>query len=240
MIRGVGPQAAVALGFCLAALPALGQQAPEVPVPSITVDGEASGDVMPDMARLTMGVQLDRPTATAAAADVAKAAQAVVDQIKAEGIDPKDVQTRSVSLSPVYSDGKGPEGRTVRAYRASTDLTVIVRPAEQAGTLASHLVDKGANTIEDIEYASSQEASVLDGLRADAAKDARRKAEIYVGALGLHLGRVLEMTPGGTAEPYARHKLMRGGSAPAAAPTLPVQPGTLGLSTQVTVRWEIR
>ncbi len=210
----------------------------EAPPPSsITVEGRASTDLAPDTARLTLGVSLDRPTAVAAASDVAAAAQAIVAQLKQDGVAEADVATGSVSLSALPPDDARGQPRRSANFRGTMTLLVIVRSVESAGALASHLVDRGANTIEGIDYSSSREPDVLDDLRAKAVRDARRKAEIYVGALGVHLGRVLEVTPGeGGAAP--RFRELAEAPAPASA-ALPTRPGTLTLSTTVSIRWEV-
>lgn len=225
----------------LAGSPAIAQQAGPVSPPFITVQGEASADVVPDKARLSIGVQVERPSAAAATADVARAAQAITDQVKADGIEEKDVATTAIALAPIFPDDTAPRSpKGARAFRASTDLEITVMPAERAGLIASHLVDKGANTIDGIAYLSTREGDVLDQLRADATREARRKAEIYVGALGLHLGRALEIIPGGdNAAPMARTAFAKSMVAAEPTPPIPVKPGVLTLRADVTVRWEI-
>jgi hypothetical protein len=230
-------------GAILASLlttPAWAQQAPLMPPPAITVDGQASVEVAPDTALVSLGVESNRPTASAATADVAKAAQAIVDQIATEGIDSKDVTTTSIALEPIYPDEiSGKQPHIPRSFRASTDLVVTIKPAERAGLVVAHLVDKGANTIDGIAYSSSEEAKKLDDLRVEATRDALRKAQIYAGALGLKLGRVLDIAPGGDGggpQPYFAKSMV---AAPAPVPRIPVKPGSLTLRSNVSIRWEI-
>lgn len=231
--------AATALAFA-APIPGAAAEASAAP-PSITVEGRASADVAPDTAQLILGVSLERPTAASAIADVAKAAQVVVDRIRADGIGDMDVATSSVSLSAVPPDETRGKPPRAAGFRGALSLTVKVRPVERVGTLASRLVDRGANTIEGIDYLSSREEDVLDDLRARAVRDAKRKADLYVAALGLHLGRVLEIIPG---EAQARRpgmalRMAAEEPAPAPPPDLPTKPGTLAVSATVSVRWEI-
>lgn len=233
------PIAALLLAACPAQ--AFAQAAPLGGPPFITVEGQASAEIAPDLARLSVGVVAERPTAAAATAEVARAAQAVTDQIKADGVDDKDVTTGTLGLTPIYPEDltSSRQSRPPRGFRAATDVAVTVRPPERAGLVASHLVDKGANQIEGIVFASSQQDRRLDDLRADAMRDARRKAEIYVGALGLRLGRVLEISPqaegGVPPQTFARSASILA----APTPKLPVEPGTLSLQASVSVRWEI-
>ena len=221
------------------------QQLAPTPIPFVTIEGQASSDVIPDTATVSLGVESDRPSATAATSDVAKAAQAIVDQITAEGIDAKDVTTTSIALSPIYPEDLGSArpsaSRAPRSFRASTDLMITIKPAERAGAVVAHLVDKGANSIDGITYSSSQHAKQLDDLKADATRDALRQAQIYAGALGLRLGRVLEIIPGTSfgGEPPMSFAKARSTVLAAPVPALPVKSGALTLRSTVSVRWEI-
>lgn len=230
-----------ALLFAAAPMQAFAQAAPLGGPPFITVEGQAGAEIAPDMARLSVGVVAERPTAAAATAEVARAAQAMTDQVKADGLDDKDVTTGSIALAPIYPEELTSSGqsRPPRGFRASTDFVLTVRPPEKVGLVASHLVDKGANAIEGIVFASSQQDRRLDDLRADAMREARRKADIYVVALGLRLGRVLEISP--QAEGGAPPQTFARSASILAAPTpkIPVEPGTLALRAGVSVRWEI-
>ena len=84
----------------------------------------------------------------------------------------------------------------------------------------------------------SNAEAVTDDLRGEAAKDARRKAEIIAGALGVRLGRVLDVrTDGAAARPMFRAPsaaAVRAGGMPP-----PVESGLERLSADVTVTFEI-
>ena len=76
-------------------------------VPTITTNGVASTEVVPDIATILLGVDTGMPNAADAVHDNARAAQAIVGEIKAQGIEEKDIRTLSVTLSPDYDDGQG-------------------------------------------------------------------------------------------------------------------------------------
>jgi uncharacterized protein YggE len=212
-------------------------------VPSITTTGVASTEVVPDIATISIGVDTERPRAVDAARENARAAQAVVGEIKAQGIEAKDIRTLSITLSPVYdetSDSNGHVKRTLRGYDARNLLSVRIKDITKAGALASQLMDKGANTLDGIEFDYSQKEAKYDALRSDAVRDALRKANSYVGALGIKLGRILEITTQ-PPEPVsaAMSPRMLGAAPRAAAPAIPVEPGVQTLRTEVQVTWEL-
>ena len=140
-------------------------------VPSITTNGIASTEVVPDLATISLGVDTERPKAAAAARDNALAAQAIVGEIKAQGIEARDIKTLSVTLAPVYDGIQDANGyvtkRTLRGYIASNSLSVRIKEVAKAGVLAGQLMDKGANSFEGIAFDYTQKAAKYDALRGD-------------------------------------------------------------------------
>lgn len=217
-------------------------------LPHISTTGSAHADVVPDLALISFAVVTERPTATAASSDNATAAQAVVGEVKAQGIDAKDIRTVSVTLSPVYDESRDANGhlvkRTLRGYQARNEFEVRLRAIDKAGALARQLIEKGANNFGGIIFVVEHPESKLRALQTEATKDALARAQSYVDALGLHLGRVLEIVPPGEGTPYSaapRAKLAMAMPAPpeAASPVIPVEPGLQTLETSVTVTWEL-
>jgi uncharacterized protein YggE len=229
--------------------PAAGVRAQEIlalkdTVPSITTTGEASVEVVPNIAILSLGVETERPTAAAAAAENARAAQAVVADIKAQGIDARDIKTLGVTLAPVYDETIDANGRvtkrTLRGYQARNDLSVKLRQIEKAGALAQQWIAKGANDFAGIEFDYDQKEAKYDALRGDAVRDALRKATSYTNGLGIRLGRVLAIvSPGGypramAAAPMGARVAKSDGATP-----IPIEPGVQTLRVEVQVSWEL-
>jgi uncharacterized protein len=212
-------------------------------VPSITTNGVASTEVVPDLATISLDVETERPKAADAARDNALAAQAIAGEIKAVGIEARDIKTLSVTLSPDYDEIRDANGyvtkRTLRGYIASNSLSVRIREVAKAGVLAGQLMDKGANSFEGITFDYTQKEAKYDALRGDAVRDALRKANSYVNGLGLKLGRVLEIATqvgsqvpgvfGGNMQPAGKRE----------AAAVPVEPGSEVLRTEVEVTWEL-
>jgi uncharacterized protein len=214
-------------------------------VPTITTNGEASAEVVPDIATIAFAIDTERPKAADAARENARAAQAVVAEIKAEGIEARDIKTVSVTLAPVYDEVRDANGyvtkRTLRGYSASNSLKVRMKDIAKAGALASQMLDKGVNRFYGITYEYSQKDEKYDLLRTEAVQDALRRANGYVNGLGIRLGRILEIIPQPHAVPFAGANRMPAAAAPAqeAAPAIPVEPGIETLRTEVQVIWEL-
>lgn len=212
-------------------------------LPSITTTGEARVDVVPNIAIIALGVETERPNAADAASENAKATQAVVNDVKAQGIDPRDIRTLGLTLMPVYDETTDPNGRvakkTLRGYQARNDLRIKIRQIEKAGALAQQWIQKGANSFGGVEFDYDQKDAKYDALRGDAVRDALRKATSFTNGLGIRLGRVIEIAaPGGSPRPFAEAPMMAR-AARSDAVAIPLDPGVQTLRVEVQVSWEL-
>jgi uncharacterized protein len=233
------------LGCCALLISPARAQEPRMP-PHIAVPSTATAEVTPDVAVLRLGVSTERRTAAEAASVNARSAQGLIDELAALGVEPRDARTLSVTLTPVYTDERDPNGRggkrALTGYLARNTLQIRVRDVGKAGAVARALVDKGANVLEGVAFEISDGEARLDDLRAKAIGDAGRRARLYADALGLRLGRVLEISPEATFYPeggVADVALRRAGAAEGSGPAIPIAPGVQKLQAQARVVWEL-
>ena len=210
-------------------------------VPHITTTGSASLEVVPDRAVLHLGVTNERPTADAAAQATANAATAVIADIKAHGVDARNVRTH-FDLSAQFdetTDANGRRtGRKLRGYLAVEGVEVRFDDVAKAGALARELVSKGANTFDGIDFTYSHAKEAMRDLNAAALRDAVSEAHSYTDAAGLKLGRILQI---GTdpSEPDGQADLPSRRAVPRSTVAIPIEPGTRKLEKDVTVIFEI-
>ena len=225
------PFAAAILAGALLAAPALAQTAEPA---SISVTGEATVSVPPDLAQVEAGVTSDARTAREASETNNAAMGKLLLALKAANIDQKDIQTSRLSLQPQYAPNRaGPSA--VAGYRASNRVTVRLHDVTKVASTIDTLVGAGATDIGGINFMVSQASKLLDDARAQAIADARRKAEIYAKAAGVTLGAPLGIAEEGSAAPVFRAKMA---AAPMAA--TPVAQGEETLSITVSVSWAIK
>ncbi len=204
----------------------------------VEVSGEGSVTAAPDFARVTVGVTSTGRNAGEAMAANANAANALVSLIKAEGVPPADIQTSDVSISPTFVQST-PGQKTSPAivgYSVSNNVTVVVRDISRLGALLDKAVGAGANSIYGIGFGHNNPSALLDKARPLAVADARRKAEIYAGAGGARIGRLMMLTEeGGPQEPVAFSRAYAG----AAPSPPPIEAGEDRLTVTVTARFEL-
>ena len=218
----------------LFAAPALAQS--DFP-PAISVTGEASISVPPDLAQLDAGVASDGKTAREASEANNAAMAKVLVALKTAGIEDKDVQTSRLSLQPQYAPNRsGPS--PIVGYRASNRVTVKLHDVGKVANVIDALVGAGANDIGNVNFTVSKASDLLDQAREKALADARRKAEIYAKAAGVALGAPLSIAEEGAPTPVFRAKMMPVAPMGMAAPT-PIAQGEETLSVSVAVSWGI-
>jgi uncharacterized protein YggE len=226
------PLAAAIVAGALLATPVLAQTAPPA---MISVTGEATISVAPDLAQVDGGVTSEAKTAREASETNNAAMAKVLLALKGAGIAEKDFQTSRLSLQPQSAPNRtGPAA--IVSYRASNRVTVRVHDVTKVANVIDTLMAAGANDIGGIEFIVSGASKLLDQAREQAVEDARRKAEIYAKAAGVTLGSPLSISEGGGGPMPMQ---FRAKAMAAAAPT-PVAQGEETLAVTVSVSWAIK
>jgi len=205
---------------------------------TLTLQGRGSVTAVPDMARVTSGVVSEAPTAAEALSANSAALNAVFSALRSAGVEERDMQTSDFSVQPVYTgyDPDSKEPPRIVAYRVSNAVTVRVRDLAGLGPLLDAMVAAGANAVNGISFLVSDADTRLDEARRAAVADALHKAELYTGAAGVKLGRVLTIAEGGATPPRPKYRMEA--MAMADAPT-PIAAGEETLEVTVTIVWEL-
>ena len=150
-------------------------------VPHITMSGTASMQVVPDIAVLYLAVVNERADAAAATQATSKAAHDLVADIKAHGIDDKDIEA-TFTLEALVDTKSDEGGRAIesklRGYRAQEYIDVTVRDAKTAGSLARRFIGAGAVQLRSASYFISKQKELTRGLDAAAFRDALGKRPV--------------------------------------------------------------
>ncbi|MDP3677186.1 MAG: SIMPL domain-containing protein [Novosphingobium sp.] len=238
--------------LCALALPStavLAQAAPPVTIAPgntlLTVSADGRSLRTPDLAVFSAGVTSSGKTAGEALRSNAADMSRVVAALKRAGIADRDIQTSNLSLNPVYAppvqrpDGQydQPEQRIV-GYQANNTVTVRQRKLGEFGRVIDTLVEAGANQVNGPSFQMDEPDAASDEARLAAMTKARARAELYAGAAGLRVVRILSISESGGYNPgppviYAR---MAADSAQASSP---VAAGEIQLNANVTVMFEL-
>ena len=232
------------LAFLAAAAPAVGQVAladdKEPPKRTITMSGKGVVKSAPDKVTVSAGVETQAPTAKDALAKNTAAMTKVVDALKSEGIDPKDIQTTDFSVSPRYED-RDDDRKPPRivGYDVNNSVYVTMRDTSKIGAVLDQLVQAGSNSIGGVYFSVDKPEELEKEARKLAIADAIAKAKLYAEATGAELGAVQTISEQGGYVPYypAAPKMA---SASAAERAVPIEPGTQNTNIDVQVTWELK
>ncbi len=199
----------------------------------IHVPGEATVAIVPDMATVMTGVQTRGATAAEAQTENTRLMTAVIAQIKALGVNDRDIQTSGLSISPTASrDGTG-----ITGYVVTNQVSVTVRDLSRVGQILDATVRAGANTAGGIRFGLSNPVAAREQATAEAVKDAQRRATTIANAAGVRLGPIVSITDetAGMPSPVAAPRLAMAAEMAA----VPVSPGEVDVTGRVRVVFSI-
>lgn len=213
------------------------QAATSAPIPQIAVSSHAEVKVVPDRANIQISVQTRGETAAAAAAENARKQKAVIDALRALGIDAKDISTSGYNVYPEqrYEPNREP---VVVGYNVTNTLAVELKSISMVGSAIDAALAKGANMISSLQfYASNTDAARQEAI-ALAVRKARSDADAAARAAGGSIAGLLEISVGSHYAPPPRpmELKVRGAIAAAQADT-PISAGDQVVAVDITTRW---
>jgi uncharacterized protein YggE len=158
---------------------------------SVQVTGNATVNVAPDRALVRLGVQSRAATVDAVESANSAAIQKVIRTLTALGVEAKDIATDIYVVEPVYEDY---DSLIVKGYRISNQVAVTVREVESTSALVSAALKAGANTVDNVEFYTSELRKYRDQARDMAVTAASEKAQALAEAAGAETGCVISIT----------------------------------------------
>jgi len=206
--------------------------AAEGPVVELTIS--ESVEARPEMAAIGAGVTTDADTATAAMRDNARSTSAILERIKAQGIEQGDVQTIGINLSPRYDYDEQSRRQIFRGYQASNRVQVTLRSVERVGELLDELVAAGATDLSGPSWSIADPTTAQAQARERAMVTGQERALEYArleGYADVRLLQISEDAPFDRPMPFAK--------ADVAEASTPVEPGRVETGVTITVTYEL-
>ena len=161
----------------------------------VTVVGRGEVEYKPDMANVSLGVQIDKaPNPETALNQMNEKIGKIIEGLKAIGISEDDIETKTYNLYPQYDYVSGVS--SVSGYNANQQISVKARNIGEDNSLVNKVVAEssraGANQILGVSYDISSLNDLKQEARVKAIEDARSKAKELARAAGIkRLGKVL-------------------------------------------------
>ncbi|RDV16510.1 DUF541 domain-containing protein [Pontibacter diazotrophicus] len=185
----------VLLLFAMTMLQAQAQQQPLPPLVNVSGVGEVK--VQPTEVVVNLGVETREKTLDAARSETDKKAAAIINYLKKQGVDAKDIQTSYVTLQPMHNGGE--YGRTTPDfYLAQKNMTVTIKILNRFDEILSGIYNVGANHVHGINFQVTDLEKYKAEARKKAVADAKQKASALTAELDAKIGRVYAINEGGS------------------------------------------
>jgi uncharacterized protein YggE len=206
--------------------------------PGITVNGAGRALGTPDVVFLQLGTNVEHATVAAAREAAAQAMQAVLNSLRANGVEDRNIQTTQFSIQPQY-DFAG-STRTLRGYRVMNVVTAKITAIDSVNRVIDGAAAAGGNatTIQSITFAIDDPTKLQSEARQEAMAQAKARAEELAVHAGVQLRAPISITEGFQAvvPQVSAPRVL----APAAGDTsTPIQAGELEVVVNVTVLYGI-
>ncbi len=206
---------------------------------TLNLTGEGKIEVVPDIASISLGVNVDAPTASQAMKKQAQLMTGVFEALEEAGIAKKDMQTGNISLNPRYDySSRNNSPPKLIGYQAANTVGTTVRDLAKVGDVLDVVVEAGGNTINSISFGLEDSSEAMKKARAAAVKDALAKAELYANAAGYKVSRIISMNEAGNHSPYPQPKMMARMEMADTAST-PIAAGEISYSSTMNVQFEL-
>lgn len=225
---------------------------------TVSFDGEGRIFAKPDIAAISFSIVTEATTSKKAQDDNSKKSQKIVDFVKEQGIDDKDIKTTGYNVYPQYSYPRpcppGAEylgapdypcqGQTdqqkISGYQVNQSFEVKIRDLEKISTILDGLITAGANQVNNLGFKIDNEEGLKEEARAKAIENAKSKADKLKKQLGIRLGKIINYNEGGYYPTYFKTEFLsadgRGGGV--SGPSVPA--GENEIVVNVTITYQIK
>jgi len=205
---------------------------------SIVVSETGEVYAKPDLAVLTFTVLKEAKLVADAMDENSATMNNVINTIKEQGIEDKDVKTTSFNIRPRYEYSEGTYGKRILVgYEVVQDLQVKIRDLEKIGTVIERATSSGANEVSDLQMTIDNQDELKKQAREQAIAQAKVKAEELAFQLNVKLGKIVSFNESFYVPYYDAQFSMKEAAGGGEVPD--IQIGENKISVSVVVTYEI-
>jgi len=214
---------------------------------TISVSGTGEIFANPDLAIVDLAVITEGKTSTLALQENSSKMNAVIDIVKKQGIDEKDIKTTGLNIYPRYEYQKQtvptggyypPEGtRTLVGYEVQQTLNLKIRELERVGQIIESATAAGANQMNNLQFTIEKEDDLKIQARESAIQKAKDAAKKLADQLGVKLVRIISFNENYYLPYFYSMKETSGMGGGTTAPQ--IEPGQNKISVSVNMVYEI-
>ena len=212
---------------------------------NITVSATGEVYTKPDLALTTFSVVTEAKTVEDAMKENTEKMNEVIESVKSEGVESKDLKTTTFSIRPRYEWYENekslyyPEGeRVLVGYEIQQSLQVKIREMDNIGSILEGATSKGANEVGNLQFTVEDEDRAKEEARNDAIKEAKEKAQSIASQLGVKLIKIISFNEGSSSPRYYGIESAMGvGDSSVSVPQ--IETGENKITVSVSITYEI-
>lgn len=212
----------------------------------VNVVGQGRVSYTPDIANVTLGVQIDKAkTAAEALTQLNDKIGKIIKAVKEAGVQTDDITTQNYSLYTQYDYRDGVS--ILAGYNANQQLVVKVRNIANDNLPIAKVIAEaskaGANQVNGVTFDVAKLDELKQEARLKAIQDAKTKSGSIAGAAGVKLGEIvgwwenIVQAPGANSPVYYGEK---GGMGGGTAPTPQVPSGSQEIVIEITLNYKLK
>ncbi len=162
---------------------------------TITVSDTGTIYAKPDLVLTTFSITTEAKTVVEAISENTKKMNAVIQFIKEQKVEDKDLKTTSFNIYPRYEWYEKSElypvgKRVLVGYETQQSLQVKIRDMEKIGQIIEGATAAGVNQVGDLQFTIDNQDELKKEARAEAIEKAKAKAKELASQLGINLVRI--------------------------------------------------
>jgi hypothetical protein len=208
----------------------------------ISVSGTGEVYVTPDIGSVSFSVVTENRDVSVASDENATKMNDVIEYIKSESVESKDIKTSGYNISPRYEWNNDTGKRSLVGYEVTQTISVKIRDLSKVGTIISNATSKGANDVSSLSFVIDDDEEAKAQAKELAIENAKKKAEDLEKMLGIKMVRIVSYSEyssdmlRATSYDYAVNESMKVASS--IAPTIEV--GENKVTSTVTITYSIK
>src|SRR3989344_314064 len=222
---------------------------------TISFSGEGKIFAVPDIAAISFSIVTEATTSKEVQNQNSEKSKKVVEFLKNQNIEDKDIKTTGYSIYPQYSYPRPlslgaesvtypeyyPSNPKITGYQVNQSFEVKVRDLEKVSAVLDGLVTAGANQVNQLGFRIDDEEKLKEQAREMAINDAKEKAAKLRKQLGILLGKIVNYQEGGYYPPvYLKAEAMDTGGYGGGGPLPEVPTGENEVVVNVTITYQIK
>jgi len=208
----------------------------------VSVSGTGEVYVTPDIGSVSFSVVTENRDVSVASDENATKMNDVIEYIKSESVESKDIKTSGYNISPRYEWNNDTGKRSLVGYEVTQTISVKIRDLSKVGTIISNATSKGANDVSSLSFVIDDDEEAKAQAKELAIENAKKKAEDLEKMLGIKMVRIVSYSEyssdmlRATSYDYAVNESMKVASS--IAPTIEV--GENKVTSTVAITYSIK